>query len=833
MIGSVDWFGEIFGSFPEGEIKEWNKRAALQMIRAGLAVVIIKPNDKRPACVLNARDAKKANELAQDAAKERGNPGWDKVIHPCGVTHAITEESHLTRVQTKKLLEAGANLAIGVGKGSLRVAVLDLDTTAQVQTFRELCESHGDVTTFAGGMTVASPGVLKVSDDGEEKWVHKDGGHLWMLVPDGMELPENKGKLSWCPCHQYRVTIDDPKNPGVRKACDHALALYWGSGYILVPPSVRPEGAYRLVGTAVEMPTWLADMAEESIPERLTNGSDGFLGSFEDDPIDTWAANTSWAEILTQDGFTPAGVDSCGCPTYTRPGDSSHMKSVTGHEVECSYHDGSGGQNPIHIWSDSILSGEGSMSKLTWVAEWRFDGDVNVAMESLGLERLAGNEMDIFAPFMKETREAPKERNPETSPSTSSTTSNIEEEESELSDEEFFTLKNAATDDTGTSEVEEIEFEQSPKFLGDVRKEALKILIRTRAQELMNAYESSKNWSPPTDDDDLSALLLLPAVEQPYAIEDILPVNGNAMLSAEFKSGKTHFILEVCRALADGEPFLGRFKVHTTGKVALWNYELDKDMMIGWLRDTRMKNPGNIRLLNLRGSRVPLETKAGQDWAVEWLKSRQIRTWILDPAVKAMIGWGDENVNTDVTRFTDMLDEIKERAGVSELVIAHHTGRAEMEAGKERARGATRWDDWPDSRWILTREHTSDVRFIRFDGRGNNYPERALSYDKELRRVSLLDSGDPFSNVDKKTFETTALAMKVLDHIKLFPGINQNKIQQDLGIDSVRKIQKVIADMERDKLLYRIDGPNRSKLHYPGERSDELEAAPELPAIEP
>jgi hypothetical protein len=76
-------------------------------------------------------------------------------------------------------------------------------------------------------------------------------------------------------------------------------------------------------------------------------------------------------------------------------------------------------------------------------------------------------------------------------------------------------------------------------------------------------------------------------------------------------------------------------------------------------------------------------------------------------------GSGDENSNSDVGVFLDQLDIIKERAGVSNLILPVHTGRAQ-EQGIDRARGATRLDDWADVRWLLKK--TEDGRFFQLTG---------------------------------------------------------------------------------------------------------------------
>lgn len=399
MFGNLDWFGEIFSGVADGNI-EMNLQVAKAMVRAGLGVVIIEPGSKIPACTLLERDRRKADKEVQDAAREAGNANWDRVKHPCGINHVITDEKAFNRKAVKDLLARGANLAIAPGTGEFRVMVVDVDTATQHEAFLDdwalavMDETPMELVPQRDiPLTVASPGVRK--ENGE--WIHKHGGHLWMSIPEDAELPERPGKLTWCQCHQTRNALKDPET-GEIKTCERAWSVYYSSGYILVPPSVRPEGPYRVTGSAMEAPPWLLELVQTAVTSPGSDGDRRELSSIPDDPIDAWSALTSWEELLSADGFTPAGYDSCGCPTWTRPGSPAHTKSVTSHEVGCSLPgmDTSMGHGPLRIWSDAL--GSRTMSKLTYVTEFRFGGDTGRAMRELGIQsKSRAPELEVFA----------------------------------------------------------------------------------------------------------------------------------------------------------------------------------------------------------------------------------------------------------------------------------------------------------------------------------------------------------------------------------------------------------------------------------------------------
>lgn len=389
MMGAPDLFKDALGDLPEGDIS-MNAIAAKALIRAGLAVVIIKPGDKRPACTLTAAQAKKADLEAQEAARATGNANWEKVRHDCGRAHVITTERELTHKRVKELLANGANLAVMVGAGTTRVLVVDLDTREQARAFlKAWSAAAGEEVTEP--MTTASPGVMRLETGGEEVWDHKDGGHFWFTVPEDWDLPAYPGKF---------VGEGD-------------WVAYYSDAYALVPPSVRPEGPYRLTGSVLEAPAWLLEAIQADITERQERRAERAARMAVEGPkdIDDWAAGTPWDILLEAAGWTLTGApDSCGCPTWTRPGSPAHLKSATAHESGCPVYDTSLGHGPLHVWSDAVeINGSKTASKLTFLAWSQHGGDIKAAMRSVGIEP-AGLEVppvDILDPFHQLPTERP------------------------------------------------------------------------------------------------------------------------------------------------------------------------------------------------------------------------------------------------------------------------------------------------------------------------------------------------------------------------------------------------------------------------------------------
>lgn len=255
------------------------------------------------------------------------------------------------------------------------------------------------------------------------------------------------------------------------------------------------------------------------------------------------------------------------------------------------------------------------------------------------------------------------------------------------------------------------------------------------AKKLLDQEEAAQNYHTPTYVRCLSDELKLPIEEVKWTIKDIFPTGANVTLTAQYKAGKTTLINSLARSLADNTKFLNYFdQPDHKGRVVIFNYEVSENQYRRWMNDVAIENSDKITLVHLRGKRLPLIVNRVEDLVVSILKDLDAQTWILDPFARAFTGCGDENSNSDVGVFLDTLDVIKERAGVSNLVLPVHTGRAQ-ENGVDRARGATRLDDWADVRWLLKK--TQDGRFFSADGRDVLQDEQQLTFDEGTRSLTL------------------------------------------------------------------------------------------------
>lgn len=291
----------------------------------------------------------------------------------------------------------------------------------------------------------------------------------------------------------------------------------------------------------------------------------------------------------------------------------------------------------------------------------------------------------------------------------------------------------------------------------------------------------------------LTEELQLPDNPVPFVVAQVMPAGANVLLTAQFKAGKTTLVNNLTRSLVDGQPFLDKFDVDGEHRVGLFNYEVGRDQFRVWLRDAAITNTEQVTVLNLRGYRMPLITPRIEDWIVEWLKEHGTTCWVLDPFARAFVGSGDnENDNSLVGRFLDALDIIKERAGVRELVMPTHTGRAVQEVGSERARGATRLDDWADVRWLLTVDD-EDKRYFRAIGRDVDFAEVQLGYNAVTRRTFIEGPG-------RKKAAAADRDAEILAAVRATPGISTNGIYQIVGGGKKPTLVKIAALVQSERL---------------------------------
>jgi AAA domain len=346
-----------------------------------------------------------------------------------------------------------------------------------------------------------------------------------------------------------------------------------------------------------------------------------------------------------------------------------------------------------------------------------------------------------------------------------------------------FERASATLTEEETDEIEEQAFElagdedDAADYEARILKLALAELERSEARKKARAMEAQRSWiePPATVSQSLTDALIHPPEPEPFLIAGIAPARGNVVLTAQFKAGKTDLVVgSLVRALCDGVPFLDHFQVFTPAggmKCGHWNLEMDHGYLIDqYIRPSGYENTDNLVIASLRGYRVSLLSDIGRQWAIEWLRSNEIKVWTIDSIAQLARMCGiSENSNEDMAQMFGAIDEIKTEAGVDACFLIAHTGRAEQEVGKERARAATVIDDWPDCRWVMTVDG-SDIRYLQVQGRGEQISPTSLDYDGTTHRYS-------FAGRSRGTAASDGWVQEVVKIVTAHPdGVNESTL---------------------------------------------------------
>lgn len=224
--------------------------------------------------------------------------------------------------------------------------------------------------------------------------------------------------------------------------------------------------------------------------------------------------------------------------------------------------------------------------------------------------------------------------------------------------------------------------------------------------------------------------------EAEYAIDELFPLGGIGLLTAQFKAGKTSLALSLCKALCDGEPFLG-FPCQSMGDgtVVYFNYELVPRQFERWVRRLCISNGERMVVKHMRGRTFPFWLPEYREALVEDLQDDKVDWMIIDTQIMAAQGMIDnENDSMQMVRFQTALEQIKQLSGANNLLITNHMGWASIGQEYGRSRGSTQQEGGVDVYWRMTMDGEgggNSPRSLSALGRDVDLAPIELSFDKE------------------------------------------------------------------------------------------------------
>lgn len=304
-------------------------------------------------------------------------------------------------------------------------------------------------------------------------------------------------------------------------------------------------------------------------------------------------------------------------------------------------------------------------------------------------------------------------------------------------------------------------------------------LFQREVKRLADAMERKDDAKPVWRT--LTEQLQQPLEEQLYAVEELLPLGGNALFAGRYKAGKTTINGQLIKSWADNVPFMGTFEVHPDPdrpNVTIFNYEMSEDQFQRWLTEVGVINTDRVNVVHLRGITLPLAIADVRDTIAAQLAACKTGLWIVDPASRAFTGAGSITDNSDVATWLGHLDEVKLKAGVRDLVLNIHMGHAAStgEAATERAIGAQAWSAWADALWFLNFDKQGHRQFWA-SGRDVELEKQYIHYDETNRSVLLLPNAPAKDDEDKKD---DLLREKIIYIVQHCDGASQADIMREL-----------------------------------------------------
>jgi hypothetical protein len=271
-----------------------------------------------------------------------------------------------------------------------------------------------------------------------------------------------------------------------------------------------------------------------------------------------------------------------------------------------------------------------------------------------------------------------------------------------------------------------------------------------------------------------------------HVVEGLLP-EGICILAAQWKAGKTALVIDLSVCLLTGSNFLGRFPVNfgEDEGVGYWNLEVDEPQMFEWQKRRMMEGarvlredperefkPFSHRLYtaHLRGQRIDLLHEPTREWTVEWLRSRRVKVWIIDPQGRML---DEENSSSEYNRWFGVVEGIVAEAGIRLVLIIHHSGHPGQGQADSvpRARGASSMMGNTDAN--LSYRHGGDLgtaphdslRYLSAFGRGVDVTELTVDFDNGTGELFVVEDSLGRSE-DKKARKIDQLVDKAVECVR-------------------------------------------------------------------
>lgn len=302
-------------------------------------------------------------------------------------------------------------------------------------------------------------------------------------------------------------------------------------------------------------------------------------------------------------------------------------------------------------------------------------------------------------------------------------------------------------------------------------------------------------------------------------VDGLIALEGNTLLVAQPKAGKTTLVHNLVRAVADSEKFLAEYKVRKIPdqkKIVLLDFEMHHGLLRAWLDDQIIENRERVAISSLYGCASSfniMDPFCHDEWA-GYLRDQRAGYIILDCLAPALAAIGvDENSNTEVGAWLDAMMTLVRDCGAYGMMIVHHTGRQ-----GEHARGASRLEGWTSDNIRLTLQgagEDDDGKFVRADRFLSARGRVAFDFTE-----CKLEGGSPDDNRrlwvgggTKAEVAAQRCMPDVIAFIETNPGTSKNAIEKNVT-GATPAIRTVISQLINDGEVCNHGGSRTPSLYF-------------------